>query len=233
MPEVTLTADTGRPSGSSSARRLRLEGRIPGVVYGHGMDPLPVSVVRRELRHALHTDAGHNALINLQYQGGSHLTIVKELQRHPVRNDVVHVDFIVVNRDEVVTVEVPIILEGEAKAVVGADGTVDQQMHSLTVNATPGNIPNDITIDISDLTVGDSIRVSDLPLPAGVTTDVDGEEAVVVAQVSRVAVEAEQLEELAEAIAEAEAEEAEGDAAEGEGEGGDADAPAAEATEES
>ena len=78
--------------------RLRLEGRIPAVVYGHGIEPLSVSVARRELRAVLHTDAGHNAVINLEVGGESHLTIVKDMQRHPVRNEVVHVDFLVVNR---------------------------------------------------------------------------------------------------------------------------------------
>ncbi|MBW8826148.1 MAG: 50S ribosomal protein L25 [Acidobacteria bacterium] len=228
MPEVTLVAESGRPAGTSSSKRLRLEGRVPGVVYGHGIDPLPVSVDRKGLRAVLHTDAGQNALINLEVGGGtSHLTIVKELQRHPVRNDVVHVDFIVVSRDEVVTVDVPIMLIGEAKQVLANDGTVDQSMHSLTIHAKPGNIPNEIEIDVSELAIGDSVRVGDLKLPAGVTTDVDGEEPVVVAQVSAVAVEAEQLEELAEAIHEAEAAEATG-----EGEADAGEAPAAEASEE-
>jgi large subunit ribosomal protein L25 len=210
MPEVILAAETGRTAGTSSAKRLRLQGRIPGVIYGHGMDPLPVSVERKDLRHALHTDAGHNALIDLQLDGGdSHLTIVKELQRHPVRNEVSHVDFIVVRRDEIVTVEVPILLDGEAKAVLGNDGTVDQLHHTLTIQSTPGNIPNEIVIDISEMKIGDSIRVGDLKLPSGVTTELDDEETLVSAQVSAVAVEAEQLEELAEAIHEAEAAEAE------------------------
>jgi large subunit ribosomal protein L25 len=210
MPEITLAAETGRPPGTASSKRLRSEDRVPGVVYGHGMDPVPVSVARRELRHALHTDAGHNALIDLQLgSGGSHLTIVKELQRHPVRNEVTHVDFIVVRRDEIVTVEVPIVLDGEATQVLGNDGTVDQLHHTLSVQSTPGNIPNEITIDVSGLTIGDTIRVGDLKLPNGVTTELDAEEAVVVAQVSAAAVEAEQLEELAEAIHEAEAAEGE------------------------
>jgi large subunit ribosomal protein L25 len=187
MPEVTLTAAPGRAVGSSSSNRLRGEGRIPAVVYGQGIENVPISVDRRELRAALHTDAGHNALINLEVGGARHLTIVKSLQRHPVRNDVVHVDFIVVNRNEAITVDVPIVLVGEAHEVEIAQGTLDQILHSLTLQALPGNIPNEIVVDVSALTIGDSIRVGDLPLPAGVTTELDPEEAVVMAALTRAA----------------------------------------------
>jgi large subunit ribosomal protein L25 len=187
MPEVTLTAAPGRATGTPSSNRLRLEGRIPAVVYGQGVDATSVSVDRRELRAALHTDAGHNALINLEVGGTRHLTIVKSLQRHPVRNDVVHVDFIVVNRNEAITVDVPIVLVGEAHEVEIAQGTLDQVLHSLTLQAMPGNIPNEISVDVSALTIGDSIRVSDLVLPPGVSTEVDPEEAVVMAALTRAA----------------------------------------------
>ena len=197
MSEVTLLAETGRTIGSRSSGRLRGEGRIPAVVYGHGIDPVSVSVNRRELRAALHTDAGFNAVINLTVGSDEHLTIVKDVQRHPVRNEVTHVDFLVVNRNEIVSVDAPIVLVGESQAVKEASGTVDQQLFSLTVNSTPGNIPNELSVDISELGIGDSIRVGDIKLPSGVTTDVDPEEAVAIAQVTRATIEAEELEEAA------------------------------------
>src|SRR3990170_2666956 len=109
MPEVTLVAESGRTIGSRSSGRLRGDGLVPAVVYGHGITPLSLAVNRKELRAVLHTDAGSNAVINLEVGSDTHLTIVKDLQRHPVRNDVVHVDFIVVNRNEIVTVDVPIV----------------------------------------------------------------------------------------------------------------------------
>jgi len=218
MSEVTLAAEHGRTTGSASSGRLRTEGRIPAVVYGHGIDPISVSVARRELRAALHTEAGHNALINLQVDGGSHLTIVKELQRHPVRNEVTHVDFLVINRDEVLTVDVPIVLEGEAAAVAGEGGTIDQQMFTLSIQAKPGSIPNELTLDISGMTIGDALRVSDLTLPAGVETSVDPEEAVVTAAITRATIEAEELEEAeAEGAEAAEGAEGEVDTTEQEG----------------
>jgi len=225
MAEVTLTAETGRTLGSRSSGRLRAEGKIPGVLYGHGMEPLSLAVDRRALRAALHTEAGHNAVLDLEVEGGTHLAIVKELQRHPVRNEVVHVDFLAINRDEIVTVEVPIHVEGEAKAVADAQGTVDQQLFTLTVSSKPGNIPNSITIDVTELGIGDQIKVGDLQLPSGVTTDVDPDEAVVIGQLTRASMAADEDE--------AEAAEGEdGDAAEGEGDEPTAEAGDAEATEE-
>jgi large subunit ribosomal protein L25 len=213
MSEVQLSAEPGRPIGSRPSGRLRLEGHIPAVVYGHGISPLSVAINRRELRAALHTDAGHNAVINLTVGTEEHLTIVKDLQRHPVRNEVIHVDFLVVSRTEIVTVDTPIVLLGESKAVHDASGTIDQQLFSLSVNSTPGNIPNEISVDVSGLGIGDSIRVGDLQLPEGVTTDVDPEEAVAIAQVTRATLEGEELEAAIEAAAEG-GETAEADAGE-------------------
>ncbi len=195
MEELTLTADPNRVTGSRASNRLRASGHVPAVVYGRGIDPLPVSVPRRALRAALTTEAGTNALINLRVGGDSHLTLVRDLQRDPIRNEVVHVDFVLVDRDKPVTVEVPIVLTGDAEQVTREQGVVEQALHALTVQARPTDIPNEITADVSELTIGDSIRVGDLKLPPGVTTEVDPEDPVAVAQVSRAAIEAEQLEE--------------------------------------
>jgi large subunit ribosomal protein L25 len=208
MPEITLIAESGRALGSSESKRIRRAGRIPGVVYGHGMEAIAVSVDARDFRHALSGPAGLNQLLNLDIDGRSHLTLARVLQRHPVRNTVIHVDFQVVRRDEIVSADVPIVLSGEAKAV-GSAGVVEQPLNSLTVHAQPSNIPGEITVDISELTIGTTIRVGDLVLPAGVTTEVDPEEAVVLAEASAVAAE----------VAEAEAEAAEGGEAPAAGEG--------------
>jgi large subunit ribosomal protein L25 len=182
MPEVKIVAETGRVTGSRSAGRLRAQGKVPAVIYGHGMDPISVAVEGRALRSALNTEAGTNALLTLEVDGTSHLTMARDLQRHPVRNTVVHVDFQIVRRDEVMAVEVPLTLVGDAEAVRRGDGMVDQQLHTLSVSATPDRIPNSIEVDISALAVGDTIRVSDLPLPEGVSADLDPETAVVVGQ---------------------------------------------------
>ncbi len=216
MAEIQIVAETGRPPGTRASKRLRREGRIPAVVYGHGTDPISVSVDARDLRHALNTEAGVNAVVNLTIDGTSHLTMPRVLQRHPVRNNVTHVDFQIVNRDEVVSAEVPVNLTGEAIAVHQADGVVEQAMFTLTVQATPARIPSHIDIDISGLAPGEAIRIGDLRLPEGVTTELDPEEAIVVAQGAQVSeldlipeADIEALQELA--AAQAAAEEAAGD----------------------
>jgi len=219
--EVTLVAEPRQSRGSRPANRLRREGLVPAVVYGRGSEPRSLTLVRRELRAALTTDAGANALINLEVDGDRLLAIVRDMQRDPIRHAVTHVDFILVSRDEAVTVEVPVVLEGDAEEVHRADGTVEQQLFTLTVQAKPGDIPPSIPVDVSTLTIGASIRVGDLRLPAGATTEVEAEEIVVLAQVSQAAVEAEALDiEAAAALDELEG--AEGEAAEGDGEDGEA-----------
>ncbi|MDQ1395832.1 MAG: large subunit ribosomal protein [Acidimicrobiaceae bacterium] len=227
MPEISLAAESGRTIGSRSSGRLRSSGRIPGVVYGHGMEPVPVAVEGRALRAALTTDAGLNALLSLDIDGQPHLTMAREIQRHPVRGTVTHVDFQIVRRDEVMSADVPITLVGEAEDVARNDGVVEHQLFSLTINATPDRIPNNIEVDISGLSIGDAIRVGDLRLPDGVTTDIDPEEAVVLAQGSALAAEAEALAEEAAEAAEAEAGEGgEAEGGDGGGDGGSADADA-------
>ncbi len=205
MAELVLTASTGRLQGTRATRRLRREGKVPGVVYGLGADPVAVSVEYAELRGVLTTEAGLNGLIALEVDGGSQLCIVKELQRHPVRGEVNHVDFIRLDPDVEVAVEVPIVLLGQAKKVLDENGMVDQPMFSLLVLSKPDAIPNELTVDVSDLEVGSSIRVGDVALPAGVRTEVDLDDAVAVGTLTRSTLEAIAEEEAAEAEAEAEA----------------------------
>ncbi|MBV8979519.1 MAG: 50S ribosomal protein L25 [Acidimicrobiia bacterium] len=182
MEEVTLTADLGRPVGSRPSRRLRADGKVPAVLYGHGTDPMALAVDGRELRNALTGDAGLNALITLRVDSESHLAMARHLQRHPVKGTVDHVDFVIVRRDEIVTADVPINLVGEAIEVNQNDGIVEQQLFTLTIKAKPLEIPASLEADISGLIIGEAVRVGDLKLPAGVETEVDPEEAVVVGQ---------------------------------------------------
>jgi len=214
MAEITLNAETGRATGSRSSKRLRAAGKVPGVVYGHGSEPVPVAVEWKPLRQALTTEAGLNALINLVMDGQRQLSIVKEFQRHPVQQIVTHVDFLLISRDEAITVDVPVLLEGEAERVTNEDGMVDHVLFTLAITAKPADIPNELTIDISAMELGDTLRVSDLQLPTGVTTDVDPEEAIAIAQITRATIEAD---EIAEADAELAAEQSEEAVEEAEG----------------
>src|SRR3954469_4890252 len=177
MAEITLPAHSGRTTGTRPSRRLRGDGKVPATVYGLAGDSVSVSVDWRELRHALTTDAGMNALINLEIDGhASELTIVKEMQRHPIKRTVLHVNFLRVSRRVAIEVEVPIVLTGEAEEVTRNGGIIDQALFHLTVKAKPGSIPNELVADITNLTIGESIRVSDLALPSDVETEVDPEE---------------------------------------------------------
>jgi large subunit ribosomal protein L25 len=199
MSELLLTAQTGRPTGTRSSRRMRAEGMVPGIVYGLGQDPVAVAVAWPELRRALTTDAGVNALLTLDIDGKQQLSIVKEIQRHPTRRDVTHVDFIRLDANTEISVEVPIVLEGEAKNVTQVSGMVDQSLFSLAIFSKPDAIPTELTVDISELEVGEAIHVSDLTMPAGVRTEVDGEETIASALVTRSTLEAMREDEAAEA----------------------------------
>ncbi len=179
MSETVLQAEAGRHAGSSDSRRLRADGKIPAVVYGHGMDPLPVSVDRRELRQALSGAAGLNTILDLTVDGTVYPTLIKDIQRHPVKRSVQHIDFIQVNLNEEIVVSIPIHLEGEAKEVASNGGLVDLTMQDLAVRTTPRNIPDGITIDVTAMTMDTVIRVEDIPLPSGVVAEADGDTPVV------------------------------------------------------
>lgn len=227
MAEITLTATTGRTTGTRSSRRLRASGRVPAVVYGLGREPVAVSVDWRELRQALITDAGVNVLIDLaiEGEGEAQLSIIKDMQRHPIRQTVDHIDFLLIRRDQEITVDVPLVAEGEATELEGEGGMIETLIVTLAVNAKPGSIPDQLTYDVSSLAIGDTVTVGDLTLPSGVTTDVDPDEVVVSAQVSRAAIEAEAIEaadaELAAEQAEESADEAGESSDEAPAEGGD------------
>lgn len=185
MEEILLATETNRELGSSSSRRVRKEGVIPGVLYGLGEESVALSVEWRDLRRALTTESGLNAIIQLQIHGKKQMSIVKDIQRHPVRRDVLHVDFLRIDPDVNVTVDIPLIMVGEAREVSAADGMVDQNMFSLSVSAPPDRIPTEIQVDISALTVGTSVKVEDLILPDGVTTESDLEDTIAVGMITR------------------------------------------------
>ena len=187
---ATLSAETGRATGSAASRRLRAADRIPAVLYGHGMEPISLSVARRDLRVALSGPAGQNTILSLNIEGTSYNAIVKEMQRHPVRRTVAHIDFVQINLSEQITMHVPVHLVGTAKAVVSAGGLVDPAVDTIEVRTTPANVPNEISIDISDLTPDSVIRLSDIAMPAGVSAIGDPEMPVVTVLMSRAATEA-------------------------------------------
>lgn len=169
MSNTKLAAQLRTTSGSPAARRLRAEGHIPGVLYGHGMSPLSVTVERRELRLALSGPAGSNTVLSLEVGGKSYPAVVKEMQRHPVKRAVHHIDFLQVNMDEEITFSVPLHLVGEAKAVIAEGALVDKSVETIDVRCTPNDMPNSFDVDITNMQPHDVIRLSDLTMPKGVT----------------------------------------------------------------
>jgi large subunit ribosomal protein L25 len=171
------------------------------------MDPIKVTVERREFRLALSGPAGANTVLALEVGGVSYPAVVKEMQRHPIRRTVNHIDFLQVNMNEEITVHVAVRLEGEAKAVAAMGGLVDPAVDHLEVSCTPTNMPNEFVIDITDMQPDTVIRLSDIPMPTGVTALGDPDMAVVTVLTTAAEVEAPA------ATAEGEEGEAEADAA--------------------
>jgi len=179
MSQSKLVATAGRQTGSSASRRLRAEGHIPGVLYGHGMDPLSLTVERRNLRVALSGPAGVNTVLALQVDGSSFNAVIKEIQRHPVKRTVSHIDFLQVNMNEEITVSIPVRVEGEARAVLAEDAMVDPAVDTIEVRTTPANIPPEFVIDVTDMQPSDVIRLADVQMPAGVTPTGDPDMPVI------------------------------------------------------
>jgi large subunit ribosomal protein L25 len=205
MSEYKLAAENRSDAGKGAARRLRASGRVPAVLYGHGANPQHLSVDARQFGQALRTDAGVNVLMELEVGGDRHLALAKEIQRHPVKGSLIHVDFIQVRRGEKVHVSVPVHLVGEAPGV-REGGIADQDLYQVNVEAEVTNVPEAVDADVSGLNIGDVLRVGDLKAPGGAVI-LDDPEASVVSVVAP-AVEAEPEAELEEG-----AEGAEGEAA--------------------
>ncbi len=168
MSETTLHASTDRAQGSRNSRRLRTAGSIPAVVYGEGVSPLPISVNAKSFRSAVSGDQGLNTLIDLDADGKKFVVMAREIQRHPVRGTVSHIDFQVVDPNKPVVAVVPLHMVGDAVEVRHADWEIDQQLFNLEVLSRPDQIPTHIDVDISHLTPGMAIRVGDVILPEGV-----------------------------------------------------------------
>ncbi len=167
MDQVSLRAERREGSGTRPSRRLRAEGGVPGVLYGRGLDSTPLTVDRRELYSALHTEAGTNALINLEVGSDKFLTVARELQRHPVRGEIIHLDFISIALDEKINAEVGIEYLGEPEGAKEG-GILETLRTSVMLLALPTEIPSSIPLDISALEVGMTLTAADLPVIEGV-----------------------------------------------------------------
>lgn len=185
MEQVSLRAEPREGSGTRPSRRLRAAGGVPGVLYGRGLDSMPLTVDRRDLYAALHTEAGTNALINLQVGKKKYLTVARELQRHPVRGEVIHLDFINISLEEKITAEVGIEYVGEPEGAKEG-GILETIRTSVALTALPTEIPPNIPVDITALEVGDTLTATDLPEIEGVEYLEDEEAPLVTVIIPRI-----------------------------------------------
>lgn len=161
MAEVTLKAIKRDDTGKGSARRARAAGRVPGIVYGQGIDPVAIAVDRREFVTALQTDAGMNVLLSIEVDGTTTTALTRELQRDPVRGTLLHADFVKIDLTQEVEVEVPVHLVGDSPGVKEG-GVLEHPLFTLNVRCLPTDVPESIDADISGLNIGDALRVSEL-----------------------------------------------------------------------
>jgi large subunit ribosomal protein L25 len=160
---VALGAERRTGTGKGPARQLRLKGRIPAVIYGHGREPEPLSLSEAEFVKALTGIAAGSTVFDLAIEGTAVKALIREIQRHPVRPKIVHVDFFEIHAGENVTLEVPVHLAGIPDGVKNAGGVLDHLLHQVKIRVLPTDIPAHIELDVTNLHVGASLHVSDLP----------------------------------------------------------------------
>jgi large subunit ribosomal protein L25 len=217
--EIKLKARNRSETGKGAARKMRAQGEVPAVMYGHGIEPRSLAVKKDELQDVIHGEAGLNVLIDLQVVEGkekdSHLVMIKELQKHPFKERLLHVDFLKVARDEKVTMKVPVSIAGEEESLgLRAGGTLQHNLWEVEVECLPTEVPDHLFIDISGVNIGDHLSVSDLKPAPGVTVLAEPEDVILTILAPRLIVEEEEeVEEEAEAMEEVAAEEKPAEAA--------------------
>jgi large subunit ribosomal protein L25 len=162
---VTLGAARRSDAGKGAARQLRLSGRIPAVIYGHGREPQSLSLGEAELDRVLKGLEVGSALFDLDVEGTPVKALVREIQRHPFRAKILHVDFLEIHAGEKITVQLAIHLTGSPDGVRNGGGVLDQALRDLTIRVLPQDIPDRLEVDVTELRLGQSLHVSDLRIP--------------------------------------------------------------------
>lgn len=192
--QVKLTARPRSESGRNAVKSVRERGSVPAVIYGHHTTPANLEVSHRELEILLSHAVGENILVDLEIQDGSNkssqLSLIQEVQRHTLRNQILHVDFQAVSMTEKISADITIEPFGEADGVKNFGGLLEQSMRTISISCLPQDLPEIIKVDVSALKIGDSIHVRDLPLPKGVEADVDADLTVFIVAEPAVASEA-------------------------------------------
>jgi large subunit ribosomal protein L25 len=180
MATATLSAKPRQETGKGVARKLRAAGEVPGVIYGSGREPQPLSINSRDFERLAERVRITSTVIELAVDGRTARTLVRELQRDPIKRTVIHVDFQELVAGEKVTVSVPLRFVGTAEGVKTGGGILEETMHQIEVTCDPANIPDHIDVDVTALTIGHSLHVGDLKLPEGIEVMDDPEQTIAV-----------------------------------------------------
>jgi large subunit ribosomal protein L25 len=188
--QAKLTVQTRTQVGRNAIKKVRKQGLIPGVIYGAGQEPINLEVNSRQLSTVLAHAASENILLELEIIDGDNkrnsLAMIQEVQHHPLQREILHIDFHAVSATEKITAEVPIEAVGEPVGVKTNNGLLAHILRNLEVECLPGDLPERIRVDVSNLDINDSIHVKELQLPPGVEAITDGELTVVAVSAARV-----------------------------------------------
>jgi large subunit ribosomal protein L25 len=181
MATVSLAAKTRDSVGTGNARKLRQGGEVPAVIYGHSREAQSLSLNTRDLEKLLSQIAGTSTVVELTVDGKVARTLIREVQRHPFKRQIIHVDFQELVAGEKVTLRVPLRFHGVPVGVREGGGILEETMHQITLRVDPATIPDHIDVDVTAIAIGHSVHIRDLQLPAGaeVMDDVDAPVAIV------------------------------------------------------
>jgi len=189
MATASLSATARSTAGKGAARALRREGSVPAVIYGHARQVQSLAVPTRDLEKLLDVISAGSTVVELTVDGKTSRTLIREIQRHPFRKQILHVDFLELVAGEKIIVSIPIVLHGIPEGVRLGGGILDQVLRELEIEVDPSHIPNHLDLDVTDLIVGHSLHVRDLQIPPGVKVLADEDAPIALVQISRAAIE--------------------------------------------
>jgi large subunit ribosomal protein L25 len=186
MSTASLNATSRAETGKGAARAMRRAGKVPAVIYGHAREAQSLAIDTRDLERLLDRVAVETTIVELSIDGATKRALIREVQKHPYKKQLVHVDFQEIVAGEKMTVDIPVKFLGQPDGVRTGGGILDIQKDHLKISVDPSNIPNAIEVDISKLAIGQSLHVADITVPAGVTLLVDGGETIAIVQAPKV-----------------------------------------------
>lgn len=189
MATAQLSATSRSSSGKGAARKTRSSGQVPGVIYGSAREPQHLALNTRDLEKLLERISYENTVVELAVEGRTAKTLIREIQRHPFRKQILHIDFQELVAGELVEVNIPLVLVGTPEGVRTGGGIMDQVLRDLQIECDPSAMPNHIDVDVSNLAIGHSIHVRDLKLPEGIKVLTDEDATICVVAIPRAVVE--------------------------------------------